>query len=128
MHRYYCENCGAALDPCEICDCQREETEAVKVLTMDDWRKAGSFDKLAKPGDVVEEAIVEEFRNIIPPVNNGRRVMQCGEPYEHRYDPERDRWRATYTTFKLEAGYWFYCGHCFLGKTIEPEKFVGATT
>lgn len=53
-----CPNCGANLDPGEVCDCMTK-----KVVTYADWEAAGSFDKAAKPGDEVEERIVDEFLN-----------------------------------------------------------------
>lgn len=45
----------------------------------------------------------------------------AGEPYSHQYDPEAERWRATYTTFAKVDGEWTYCGKCFVGKTKEPQ-------
>ena len=48
-------------------------------------------------------------------------LVQAGEPYSHQYDPEAERWRATYTTFAKVDGEWTYCGKCFVGKTKEPQ-------
>ena len=110
-----------------MCEIQREAPGKTRLLTMEDWQKAGSFDRLARPGDEVTEEIVEEFRDCVPPVNNGRSVMQCGEPYDYRFDPERKINRATYTTFELREGRWYYCGFCFLGHTTQVDP-VGATT
>ena len=57
----------------------------------------------------------------LPPTTLRGDLVQAGEPYSHQYDPEDDRWRATYTTFAKVDGEWTYCGKCFVGKTKEPQ-------
>ena len=42
-----------------------------KLVTMEDWAEAGDFDKAANPGDMVEEEIVDEFLNCLPPAKMG---------------------------------------------------------
>lgn len=91
-------------------------------MTVDDWRAAGDFDKAAKPGDLVDEEIVQEFVNVLPPTTLRSNLVQAGEPYSHHFDPETERWRCTYTTFAKVDGEWVYCGNCFVGKTEEPPK------
>lgn len=98
------------------------ETTNRKIVTMKDWEAARSFDQAAKPGDLVDEAIVWEFLNCLPPVTNRRNLMQCGEPYSHEEDPETGRWRATYATFHRTEEGWVYCGNCFAGEIIEPKN------
>lgn len=93
---------------------------------MADWSAAGDFEKAAKPGDLVDEEIVEEFVNCLPPTTLRGDLVQAGEPYSHQYDPETDRWKATYTTFAKVDGEWTYCGKCFVGKTKEPQGFPKA--
>lgn len=129
MHNYFCDYCGAALDPCEVCDCRREEAGAAerKIITMDDWRRAGDFEKAARPGDLVTDEIVENFLNVLPPATNSATLVQCGEPVSHQYDPDTGHWRPTYTTFSQRDGLWYYCGNCFIGKRVEPRKMAGAT-
>ena len=134
-----CPYCGSNIDFGERCDCQgakaeeqREqeqanEAEEPHVLTMEEWEAAGDFESFAKPGDPVEEAIVDEFMNCVPPLILRANLMQGGEPYSSREDPRTKRWRQTYTTFERRAGQWYYCGHCFPGETVEPEKLAGAT-
>ena len=58
-----CPVCGAHLDPGETCNCREP-----KLVTYADWEAAGSFEKAARPGDAVEERIVDEFLNCLPPV------------------------------------------------------------
>ena len=58
-----CPLCGANLDPGEARDCREP-----KLVTYADWEAAGSFTEIAKPGDAVEERVVDEFLNCLPPV------------------------------------------------------------
>lgn len=83
-----------------------------------------SYD-LAKAGDYVEEAVVDDAMDLLPPAYMSRRCFQMGEPYSHREDPETGEWRATYATFKActnAPGIWEYRGHCFRGETVERGK------
>ena len=48
---------------------------------MADWSAAGDFEKAAKPGDLVDEEIVEEFVNCLPPTTLRGDLVQAGEPY-----------------------------------------------
>ena len=105
------------LDPGEACDCREP-----KLVTYADWEAAGSFEKAARPGDAVEERIVDEFLNCLPLVRQERGFVQCGEPYSHEYDPETGHWRATFATFQKQGEAWYYCGNCFAGKSTEPKK------
>ena len=117
-----CEYCGAHLDSGEKCDCQE-----TKVLTYADWAAAGDFAAAAKPGDAVEERIVEEFLCCVPPASNRTGYVQCGEPYNHQRDPRTGTWEPTYTTFGKRGKTWYYLGHCFYGDTVEPHYLAGAT-
>lgn len=77
-----------------------------------------------KIGDYVEEAIVEDAINILPPACMAFECTQIGEPYSHRQDPDTGKWRATYSTFKVIGGVyptriWEYCGNCFRGENVE---------
>lgn len=80
---------------------------------------------MAKVGDYVEEAVVDDAMDCLPPACMSRHCAQMGEPYSHREDPETGMWRATYATFKAcvdAPGIWEYCGHCFRGETVERGK------
>ena len=71
-------------------------------------------------GDYVEQAIVDEALDMLPPACMRSSCSQIGEPYSHRLDPDSGKWRATYATFKrVSKGVWEYCGHCFLGENVE---------
>lgn len=89
-----------------------------KHITMQDWERADSFYKAAEPGDTVDEAIVNEFRDILPPASMHWGYLQVGEPASHVED-ENGTWRATYPTFHVQNGAWVYCGECFLNETVD---------
>ena len=83
-----------------------------------------SYD-LAKPGDFVEQAVVDDAMDCLPPTCMTSRCSQLWEPYSHRLDPDTGRWRATYATFKRcpgANGIWEYCGRCFRGETVERGR------
>lgn len=94
MHNYFCDHCGAALDPGEICDCKQQPEES--------------------------ERIVDDMRDVLPPAKMERGFLQVGEPYSHEFDPETGHWRGTFPTFVKEGQNWKYCGNCFIGKTTPP--------
>lgn len=76
-------------------------------------------------GDYVEQAVVDDAIDCMPPASMSSRCSQMGEPYSHRLDPKSGRWRATYATFKRcpsVAGVWEYCGHCFCGENEERGR------
>ena len=89
-----------------------------KHITMEILEKAGSFDKAAEPGDTVDEEIAMHFLNCVPPTSQTAGYIQCGEPFDHIYDDEKGRYRATYATFAMVSGKWVYCGNCFKGETF----------
>lgn len=74
-------------------------------------------------GDYVEQAVVDDAMDLLPPACMRSDCSQMGEPYSHREDPATGKWRATYATFKqVEKGIWQYCGHCFRGENVERGK------
>ena len=105
-----------------------------EVFTSDDFDYAA-----AKPGDYVEEAVVDAAMNCLPPICMSSAdstavsgvvahicmssaCAQMGDPYGMRQDPTTGAWRSTYATFKRcldVSGIWEYCGHCFSGETVE---------
>lgn len=58
----------------------------------------------AEIGDYVEQAVVDDAMDCLPPASMSARCAQMGEPYSHREDPETGRLRPTYYTFKRVAG------------------------
>lgn len=91
------------------------DNREIQVKEQSDWK--GDFNEDFKPGDYVDQEIVDYFRDVLPPRSMGPGYLQVGEPYSHIPDKE-GRYRATYNTFKKSApGVWKYCGHCFAGGT-----------
>lgn len=90
------------------------------------WTEDNFDYSTVKVGDYVEQAVVDNAMDLLPPACMTSRCAQMGEPYSHREDPETGRWRATYATFKRVTsgsdGIWMYCGHCFQGENVERGK------
>lgn len=82
--------------------------------TYADWK--GNLSDYLQIGDLVDDEIVENFENVLPPAFWNSYIIQMGEPYSH--DAEG---RPTYPTLhKLHQG-WTYAGHCYRGKTENVE-------
>ena len=92
--------------------------------TMDEWTSSGAidFDAYAEINDAVDEAIVQNFLELLPPAYNSSILMQMGEPNEHLPD-EKGNYRPTYMTFEKVDGKWYYRGYCFLGTTENRKHF-----
>ena len=95
------------------------ECNGKKVFTSDEFE----YSK-AKVGDYVEQQVVDDAMDILPPACYRADCAQIGEPHSHMDDPITGRWRETYTTFKkiggeYPNGIWEYCGHCFRGENVE---------
>jgi hypothetical protein len=78
-------------------------------------------------GDYVNQTVVDDAMDCMPPACMTSACAQMGEPYSHREDPDTGKWRPTYATFKKVAGtwpdgVWEYCGHCFQGENVERGK------
>lgn len=72
-----------------------------------------SFSSLVRVGDMVDEQIVEEFRDCIPPVAYNARYLQYGEAYTHKFNPKTQKYEPAFMTFAKEVGLWVYKGICF---------------
>lgn len=99
-----------------------------KHITKEMW--TGSFDKIANPGDSVDEEIAMHFLNCVPPLVHRAEYFQCSEPYSHIPDPgSNGLLRGTYATFAMIDGVWHYLGNCFRGgredKTDVPASAWG---
>lgn len=71
-------------------------------------------------GNLVEQAVVDNAMDCVPPAYMGAKCRQMGEPYSERKDPKTGKIRMTYATFEhVSKGIWRYCGHCFQGETTE---------
>ncbi len=74
-------------------------------------------------GDLVEEKIVDEAMNMLPPACMRGDCSQVGEPANHMYDNDNGKIRPVYTTFKRVAeDTWEYCGSCFRGENVQRGK------
>ncbi len=93
----------------------RIDNKDYQVKDQSDWK--GDFNEDFKPGDYVDQEIVDYFRDVLPPRSMAPGYLQVGEPYSHV--PDQDgRYRATYNTFTKSApGVWKYWGHCIAGET-----------
>lgn len=75
-------------------------------------------------GDYVEEDIVDDLINMLPPACMRSDCSQLGEAADHKVD-ENGKTRATYATFKKIAEHtWEYCGNCFRGENVARGKEI----
>ncbi len=101
-------------------DGRKPYTEAA-LKTADGWHNSGigTFGDYCKPGDLVDEGIVNHFVNSVPPHLMWESCTQAGEPYSHERDPETGKYRATWTTFHREGpDTWRFDGECFSRENI----------
>lgn len=85
------------------------EYKGKRVYNSDYW----TFDG-AEVGDLVEDKIVDDMANCVPPTTYTTSLIQCGEPFSHIEG------KPTYATFKrIDDDTWMWCGNCFKGKDKE---------
>ena len=92
------------------------------VKEMTDW--TDDFSKQFHAGDLVDQEIVDYFRDVLPPRSMDLGYLQVGEPHSHVPDSE-GRYRATYATFNIydrEQRVWSFCGYCYGDELKEPKK------
>ena len=93
--------------------------------TLKEWMKTdGSFREYVKPGDEVDEAMVDYFMNILPPRKMSYGYLQVGEPIKSCQDKD-GRWKETYATFEKIEGKWVYQGCCFPGRSEDMSNRKG---
>lgn len=98
---------GRALSPC------REYNR--KQVYNKDWYYG--TDAL-EVGDLVEQEIVDDIINCLPPVCMRNDCVQLGEPASHKKDANGN-FKATYATFKkVSENTWEYCGNCCRGENV----------
>lgn len=86
-----------------------------EVLTQDNF----DYSKV-QIGDYVEQAVVDDAMDLLPPACMTGRCSQVGEPYSTRFDINKGCYRNTYATFtRVAKGIWMFCGHCFYGEIEE---------
>lgn len=106
-----------------VAEVKPEPEPTPKIKTLQDWeKKGGNFTDFCKVGDKVDKGIVDYFVDVLPPITWRTDLVQCGEPYGHRDNPETGRWEAMYITFaKNDSGQWYYAGICFLNQREAKE-------
>lgn len=84
--------------------------------TMKDYQlsEAQTFEEFFVPGDIVGKDVVENFRNVLPPITDYSYLMQMGEPYSFVDG------KSTYMTFSNEPEGWVYRGNCHKGEKENP--------
>lgn len=94
-----------------------------KPKTFDEWTESGAldFDSYVGLGDEVDEEIVNNFLELLPPACHSSRLMQMGEPNEHLPD-EKGNFLPTYMTFEKTDGKWHYRGYCFHCETKNRKR------
>ncbi len=76
-------------------------------------------------GSLVEEEIVDDLMNCVPPLTMRSNCMQTSEPHNHKEDEKTGQVKATYATFKKVAeGIYEYCGDCFKGENEMRGKEI----
>lgn len=123
--------CGSGADYLLSTQERLEILEAVKrgrsrytdafIKTVECWKLSGigTFEDYCRPGDLVDEEIVEYFVNSVPPHTLRGDCTQAGEPYSLEKDPKTGKYRNTWTTFHREAGgMWRFDGACFTGENV----------
>lgn len=82
-----------------------KEYQGKRVFVIANW-----FCDVGKVGDLVEEKIVMDIANCVPPKTFERNFVQCGEPDCSAKEGE------TYATFvKIDEDVWEYRGSCLRG-------------
>lgn len=96
------------------------EYKGIELKSMEGWdafattADNGGIDKYMKPGDLVDESVWDNFLNVLPPHRWTPDYLQCGEPYDHTYNPEKNHYAPTFTTFKrIDKDVYMYLGNCF---------------
>lgn len=107
-------------------------TDSYTVKTYEGWHQSGlpTFEDYCKPGDMVDEEMVDYFVNVVPPVLMRSTCTQAGEPFTHERAGDGS-YKPTYTTFhRVSKGLWRFDGYCFEGendnrveKTYHQQRF-----
>lgn len=124
MWTYKCDRCGAALDPGERCDCQ--DARSSTTASRSSPRRTSTTPE-AKIGDYVEQAVVDDAMDCLPPASMSAGALRWANRTPTGRTPETGRLRPTYYTFKRVAGewpngIWQFCGCCFQGETVPAAR------
>ena len=96
--------------------------------TLNGWNQSGlNVTDFLTPGDVVDEDMVDHFRNVLPPLFNRQGFLQSSEPYSSISNCSKTRCRNTYLTFaRNERGNWYFAGACFNGEKENREPVMNS--
>lgn len=73
-----------------------------------------------KIGSLVEQNVVDDLVNCLPPACMRNDCTQHGEAFTHMNDLESNKCRPVYATFKCVAeNIWEFCGYCFRGENVQ---------
>lgn len=99
---------------------EREKLKSgYEVKTRAAWYASGlpTFEDFFNVGDTVDDELVQDMVNCVPPAMWRDGCTQIGEAYSSEYDEDRQRHRDTYITFhKVDDGRWVFDGYCFKGE------------
>ena len=85
-----------------------------RYLTKKAWDSSHQdFTSWANAEDIVDEEIVQHFRDCVSPIAYDAMYLQCGEPYKHGANLKTGKWEPAFITFARELGSWVYKGICF---------------
>ncbi len=86
---------------------------------LEEWGESAlNFSDYCKPGDAVDEDIIDYFIGLLPPRTLTMTFVQVGEPYSYKKDKNK-HYRNTYSTFIKRKNQWYFCGNCFAGRDTE---------
>ena len=94
-----------------------KESSGLEVYTMDRWHNDGSI-KLT-PGQLVDDKVIEELANSVPPTTYSRGIFQPGEAYSMS-----ENWEELYMTFIHKDEGWSYIGLCPEGSTTPGKQRI----
>ena len=70
-------------------------------------------------GCLVNNDVVDNVINCLPPACMRSTCTQLGSPYSHREDPDTGKFRPTFATFcRVSEDAWRFCGFCFRGENV----------
>ncbi|MBD7916423.1 hypothetical protein H9660_14865 [Clostridium sp. Sa3CUN1] len=91
-----------------------------KIKTYKEWK--GDITDYLNINDIVDNEIIEYFRNVLPPKTDNSYMLQGGEAYDHVLDDKANKYKAIYITFNNENGNWIYKGICFIGENTDRSN------
>lgn len=103
----------------ELVQAERKRiTDSYPIKTCEGWNESGlpTFEDYCFPGDKVDEAMVDNFVDMLSPITLSASCVQVGEPYSHEQDIYGN-YKPTYITFhRFGKDIWQFDGFCFKGE------------